>query len=235
LSTATELLREDTALSAFVTQFIHGLYVTILVAAVSGALGTILGLFTAIIKLSQLRLPALIAQGYTTIVRGLPELLVILVIYFGGTAVITAISGRYIEINPLGAGIAALTVVFGAYCAEIFRGAINSISPGQGEAASSLGLSPWQAWLLVILPQMIRVALPAFGNLCVSLVKDTSLISVVGLTDIMRVAFVGAGSMRAPLTFYLAASALYLALTSLSLASFRLLERRFLVPGNERG
>ncbi|MEK1852177.1 MAG: ABC transporter permease subunit [Phyllobacterium sp.] len=222
-------------MSAFVTQFTHGLYVTILVATVSGALGTILGLFTAIIKLSQLRLPALIAQGYTTIVRGLPELLVILVIYFGGTAVITAISGRYIEINPLGAGIAALTVVFGAYCAEIFRGAINSISPGQWEAASSLGLSPWQAWLLVILPQMIRVALPAFGNLCVSLVKDTSLISVVGLTDIMRVAFVGAGSMRAPLTFYLAASALYLALTSLSLASFRLLERRFLVPGNEKG
>lgn len=204
-------------------------------AAASGILGTLLGLFVAVIKLSQLRLPVLIGQAYTTIVRGLPELLVILVVYFGGTAAITALTGRYVEISAFAAGVAALTVVFGAYCAEIFRGAIQSIPQGQTEAALSLGLASWQVWLLVILPQMIRVALPAFGNLWVSLLKDTSLISIVGLTDIMRVAFIGAGSMRAPLTFYLAASALYLAMTSLSLASFRLLERRLLIPDHQKG
>jgi len=222
-------------LSGFFVQFVHGLQVTLLVAAASGILGTLLGLFVAVIKLSQLRLPVLIGQAYTTIVRGLPELLVILVVYFGGTAAITALTGRYVEISAFAAGVAALTVVFGAYCAEIFRGAIQSIPQGQTEAALSLGLASWQVWLLVILPQMIRVALPAFGNLWVSLLKDTSLISIVGLTDIMRVAFIGAGSMRAPLTFYLAASALYLAMTSLSLASFRLLERRLLIPDHQKG
>lgn len=222
-------------MSGFVTQFFHGFQIAVLVATASGILGTLLGLFVAIIKLSQLRLPVLIGEAYTTIVRGLPELLVILVVYFGGTAAVTMLTGRYIEISAFAAGVTALTVVFGAYCAEIFRGAIKSIPQGQTEAALSLGLASWHVWLLVILPQMMRIALPAFGNLWVSLLKDTSLISIVGLTDIMRVAFIGAGSMRAPLTFYLAASALYLAMTSISLAAFRLLEQRLLIPDHQKG
>ncbi|NEI74883.1 ABC transporter permease subunit [Rhizobium lusitanum] len=217
---------------AFSIQFAHGLQITMLLALASGTLGSLLGLFIAIVKLSKPRIPALMGQAYTTLVRGLPELLVILVVYFGGTAAISALTGRYVEINAFAAGVVALTIVFGAYSAEIFRGAIKSVPPGQAEAARSLGLKPWQIWLLVILPQMIRVALPAFGSLWISLVKDTSLVSVVGLTDIMRVAFIGAGSMRAPLAFYLAASALYLGLTSLSLASFRFLERRVQIPSH---
>ncbi|MBB3135957.1 octopine/nopaline transport system permease protein [Rhizobium pisi] len=217
---------------SFALQFFNGLQITVLLAIVSGALGSLLGLLVAMVKLSKLGVSALLGQAYTTIVRGLPELLVILVVYFGGTAAITALTGRYVEINAFAAGIAALMIVFGAYCAEIFRGAIMSVPRGQAEAARSLGLKPWQTWLFVILPQMMRVALPAYGNLWASLVKDTSLVSVIGLTDIMRVAFIGAGSMRAPLTFYLVASALYLALTSMSLASFRALERRIEIPGH---
>lgn len=216
----------------FAFQFVNGLQITVVLALVSGALGSLLGLLVAIVKLSTMRVPALVGQAYTTIVRGLPELLVILVVYFGGTAAITALTGRYVEINAFAAGTVALMIVFGAYCAEIFRGAIISIPRGQAEAARSLGLKPWQIWAFVILPQMMRVALPAYGNLWISLVKDTSLVSVIGLTDIMRVAFIGAGSMRAPLPFYLAASALYLTLTSLSLASFRVLERRIQIPGH---
>lgn len=216
----------------FAFQFVNGLQITVILALVSGALGSLFGLFVAIVKLSTMRVPALVGQAYTTIVRGLPELLVILVVYFGGTAAITALTGRYVEINAFAAGVAALMIVFGAYCAEIFRGAIISIPQGQTEAARSLGLKPWQIWTFVILPQMMRVALPAYGNLWISLVKDTSLVSVIGLTDIMRVAFIGAGSMRAPLPFYLAASVLYLTLTSLSLASFRMLERRIQIPGH---
>jgi len=217
---------------SFALQFLNGLQITVALALVSGMLGSLLGLFVAIVKLSKLRISGFLGQAYTTIMRGLPELLVILVVYFGGTAAITALTGRYIEINAFAAGVAALMIVFGAYCAEIFRGAIMSVPQGQMEAARSLGLKPWQIWLFVILPQMMRVALPAYGNLWISLVKDTSLVSVIGLTDIMRVAFIGAGSMRAPLTFYLMASALYLALTSLSLASFRVLERRIQIPGH---
>lgn len=217
---------------SFALQFFNGLQITVVLALASGALGSLLGLLVALGKLSKLRVSALLGQAYTTIVRGLPELLVILVVYFGGTAAITALTGRYVEINAFAAGVAALVIVFGAYCAEIFRGAIISVPRGQAEAARSLGLRPWQIWLFVILPQMMRVALPAYCNLWISLVKDTSLVSVIGLTDIMRVAFIGAGSMRDPLTFYLMASALYLALTSLALASFRALERRLQIPGH---
>lgn len=217
-------------MEGFQAQFLRGLEITVLVAAISGAFGMAVGLAGAAAKLSGSAPLRLAAEGYTTIVRGVPELLVILLVYFGGTAAISAMTGSYFEISALWAGVFSLTVVFGAYATEIFRGAIQSIPRGQSEAALSIGLAPWQTWLLVILPQMARIALPALGNLWISLLKDTSLVSIVGLSDIMRVAFVGAGSMRDPLSFYLAASALYLALTSVSLLSLRLLERRFLVP-----
>jgi octopine/nopaline transport system permease protein len=221
-------------MNGFAIQFLHGLCMTVLVAAISGVLGTAVGLAGAASKLSAYRIPMWLAEVYTTVIRGVPELLVILLIYFGGTAAITFAIGRYVEISALSAGVIALTVIFGAYSTEIFRGAILSIPRGQWEAASSIGLKSWQIWLLVILPQMVRVALPAFCNLWISLLKDTALISVVGLTDIMRVAFVGAGSMRAPLPFYLAASALYLLLTSVSLLAFRRLEQHIAVPGQLR-
>lgn len=217
-------------MEGFQAQFLRGLEITVLVAAISGAFGMAVGLAGAAAKLSGSAPLRVLAEGYTTIVRGVPELLVILLVYFGGTAAISAMTGSYFEISALWAGVFSLTVVFGAYATEIFRGAIQSIPRGQSEAALSIGLAPWQTWLLVILPQMARIALPALGNLWISLLKDTSLVSIVGLSDIMRVAFVGAGSMRDPLSFYLAASALYLALTSVSLLSLRLLERRFLVP-----
>jgi len=218
------------SMQGFQGQFLHGLQITVLVAAISGGLGMAVGLLGAAAKLSGSRILRLIAEAYTTVVRGVPELLVILLIYFGGTAAVSALIGSYVEISALWAGIFSLTVVFGAYATEIFRGAIQSIPHGQTEAALSIGLAPWQTWFLVILPQMARIALPALCNLWISLLKDTSLVSVVGLSDIMRVAFVGAGSMREPLTFYLAASVLYLALTSVSLLSFRLLERHVLAP-----
>jgi octopine/nopaline transport system permease protein len=218
-------------MDGFAIQFIDGLKTTVLLAMVSGVLGTSLGLAAAAGRLSKLK-PLSAAVGcYTTIVRGVPELLVILLIFFGGTIAISALFGRYVEVNAFLAGVVALTIVSGAYMAEIFRGAVLSIPEGQVEAARSLGMHPWQTWMLVILPQMMRIALPALANQWISLIKETSLISIVGLTDIMRVASIGAGSMRAPLTFYLAAAALYLALTSIALVAFNLLERRIAVPG----
>jgi octopine/nopaline transport system permease protein len=218
-------------MDGFVLQFASGLKTTVLLALVSGVLGMTLGLLAAAGRLSRLRPISLAVGLYTTIIRGVPELLIILLIYFGGTVAVSAFFDRYVEIDAFLAGVFSLTVVFGAYTAEIFRGAVLSMPAGQMEAARSLGLRPWQTWLLVILPQMLRIALPALANQWISLVKETSLISIVGLTDIMRVAAIGAGSLRAPLTFYLAASALYLALTSLALVVFNLLERRLAVTG----
>ncbi|NTG05135.1 ABC transporter permease subunit [Agrobacterium rhizogenes] len=214
----------------FFDQFRAGLVNTLLVFLMSGALGTVLALLVAIVKTSSNRTAIAIARAYTGLVRGVPELLIILVVYFGATAALSRIVGRYVEINALAAGVTALTIVFVAYAAEIFRGAINAIPKGQAEAAMTLGLTPWQRWILIIIPQMVPTALPAYGNLCISLIKDTSLISVVGLIDVMRVAYVGAGALRAPLSFYLAASAIYLTLTSLSLLSFRFIEQRFSIP-----
>lgn len=214
----------------FIDQLIYGLKNTFLVFVLSCVLGTGLGLLIAILRNSRRKIIAASLQAYTAIIRGVPELLIILLMYFGGTALLSAVFGRYVEINAFAAGVTALTIVFSAYAAEIFRGAIKAIAPGQSEAAMSLGLPQWQIWLLVIIPQMVPIALPAFCNLCISLIKDTSLISVVGLTDVMRVAYVGAGSLRAPLPFYLAASAIYLTLTSLSLLSFKLIERHYAIP-----
>ncbi|WP_368516718.1 ABC transporter permease [Rhizobium sp.] len=219
-------------MDGFLIQFVAGLKTTVELAAVSAMLGTALGLLAAAGRLSKLRWLSVAIGSYTTIIRGVPELLVILLIYFGGTVAVSSLFGQYVEINAFLAGVVALTIVSGAYMAEIFRGAVLSIPTGQVEAARSLGLHPWQVWGLVILPQMMRIALPALANQWISLIKETSLISIVGLTDIMRVASIGAGSMRAPLTFYLAAAALYLLLTTIALIAFNLLERRFAVPGH---
>ncbi|MER9755640.1 ABC transporter permease subunit [Mesorhizobium sp. M0166] len=214
-------------MGGFTTQFVVALTVTISLALVSGCLGTAFGLFLAISKgAAQPRLNSVVT-AYTTVVRGVPELLVILLIYFGGTTLASKIAGRYVEVNAFTAGVIALSVVFSGYATEVFRGAIAAVPAGQTEAAKSLGLNAWQRWMFVTGPQMLRLALPAYGNLWISLFKDTALVSIVGLTDIMRVAYVGAGSLRAPLTFYLAASALYLSLTTVTLLSIRLAERRY--------
>lgn len=214
-------------MSGFAVQFVTAFMVTVGLALISGIFGTAFGLFLAILKGGVARRVQSVITAYTTVVRGVPELLIILLIYFGGTALASRVAGRYVEVNAFTAGVIALTVVFSGYATEVFRGAIAAVPSGQAEAAKSLGLSNWQRWAFVIGPQMLRLALPAYGNLWISLFKDTALVSIVGLTDIMRVAYVGAGSLRAPMSFYLAASALYLSLTSFTLLSIRLAERRY--------
>jgi octopine/nopaline transport system permease protein len=212
--------------SGFALQFAIALMVTVSLALVGGTIGTAFGLFLAIAKGGVASRVQSVITAYTTVVRGVPELLIILLVYFGGTTLASRVAGRYVEVNAFTAGIVALTVVFSGYATDVFRGAIAAVPPGQSEAAKSLGLNSWQRWAFVIGPQMLRLALPAYGNLWISLFKDTALVSIIGLTDIMRVANVGAGSLRAPLTFYLAASAFYLSLTTLTLLSIRLAERR---------
>jgi octopine/nopaline transport system permease protein len=218
-------------MSGFAAQFLIALTVTLSLALVSGVFGTVFGLFLAISKGASASRFGNVVTAYTAVVRGVPELVIILLIYFGGTAFASMIAGRYVEVNAFTAGVIALSVVFSGYATEVFRGAIAAVPVGQTEAAKSLGLHAWQRWVFIIGPQMLRLALPAYGNLWISLFKDTALVSIVGLTDIMRVASIGAGSLRAPLTFYLAASSLYLALTTVTLLSIRLAERRYPVFG----
>ncbi|CAK7261635.1 MULTISPECIES: ABC transporter permease [unclassified Shinella] len=213
-------------LQGFGDQIAAGTVTTLRVATTSLVFGIGVGLCGAMAKLSRFQIIKRLADAYTTIIRGVPELLLILILYFGGTVAMTAIFGRYVEVDAFAAGVFSLTIVFGAYATEVFRAAIRAVPVGQIEAAQALGLSTTQTWRLVILAQMWRYALPGIGNLWLTLLKDTALISVVGLEDLMRKTGVAAGSTHDPLTFYSIAAGLYLSFTSVSLVGLTLLERR---------
>lgn len=212
-------------MQGFGDQIATGAITTLRVAITSLALGMVVGLCVAMAKLSPYRALRRFAGGYTTIIRGVPELLIILILYFGGTVALTSLFDRYVEVDAFAAGVFSLTIVFGAYATEVFRGAILAVPTGQIEAANALGLTRILVWRLVIVPQMWRYALPGLGNLWLTLLKDTALISVVGLEDLMRKTSVAASSTHDPLTFYSIAASLYLSFTSVSLVALALLER----------
>lgn len=213
-------------LQGFGGQLLAGIQITLQVALISLTLGICLGLIGASAKLCGVSVLRRVAEAYTTAVRGVPELLIILILYFGGTAGLSFLFGHYVEVDALTAGVFALMIIFGAYATEIFRSAYSAIPSGQFEAASALGFSRFQSLALISLPQMWRYSLPALGNLWLTLLKDTALISVVGLEDIMRKASIAAGSTHAPLLFYSIAAAIYLALTTISLVCLKVLEMR---------
>lgn len=209
---------------------LSGTWVTIKLAMVSLAFGLLFGLIGAAAKLSSFWPARMLATLYTTFVRGIPELLLVLTIYFGGSMVLMAVASRfghddYIEISAFGAGVAALSIAFGAYSTEVFRAAIQAIPKGQWESAQALGMRPLKVFFRIILPQVWRLALPGLGNLFQVLLKDTALVSVVGLEDLMRQAYVATGSTKQPFTFYMAAALIYLGLTVLSTSITLLLER----------
>ncbi len=168
--------------------------------------------------------------AYVTVIRGLPELLVIFVVYYGGTVLLSAAFGTYVEVNALTAGICALSFVAGAYLTEILRGALQTIPDGQSEAARSLGLKPIAVFRLVVLPQMMAYALPGLGNQWLVILKESALVSIIGLEEMVRQGVVAAGATHAPMTFYLVVAGLYVAITSVSSAVLAVGQRR-LTPG----
>jgi ABC-type arginine transport system permease subunit len=150
------------------------------------------------------------------VIRGVPDLLVVFAVYFGGSLTLATITGRYVEINAFAAGVFALAVSFGAYAAEIARGALLSVGKGQREAAWMLGLSRSQALWTVVIPQAARTALAPFGNQSIVLLKQTSIVSIVGCNELMRKAAEASGATRQPFTMYLAAACIYLVLTGVA-------------------
>ena len=210
-------------------------YATLMTIAVA-ITAMLIGFFFAIIftplKLSKNRFLNLIANSYTTIIRGVPELLVIYLFFFGGSAAIMFVAsifgyGEYIEINAFLTGAFSIGIISGAYSTEVFRGAIQSIDKGQFEAANVLGLGKFGKFFKIILPQTLRLALPNLSNVWQITLKDTSLISVTGLVEIMRQSYVAAGSTRDPLFFYSFAALLYLILTFLSMKILNKLEKNY--------
>ena len=184
------------------------------------------------LKLSKFKSLNLIANIYTTVIRGVPELLVIYLFFFGGSGAIMFVASmfgynEYIEINAFVTGSFAIGIISGAYSTEVFRGAIQSIDKGQFEAAKVLGLSKFKQFYKIILPQMLRLAIPNLSNVWQITLKDTSLISVTGLVEIMRQSYIAAGSTRDPLFFYSFAAVLYLLLTFLSMKLINKLEIKY--------
>ena len=184
------------------------------------------------LKLSKHKPLKLIANVYTTVIRGVPELLVIYLFFFGGSGAIMFVASmfgynEYIEINAFVTGSFAIGIISGAYSTEVFRGAIQSIDKGQFEAAKVLGFNKFKQFYKIILPQMLRLAIPNLSNVWQITLKDTSLISVTGLVEIMRQSYIAAGSTRDPLFFYSFAAILYLLLTFLSMKLINKLEVKY--------
>ena len=180
-----------------------------------------------------------VAGVYTTVLRGIPDLLVIYLFYFGGSAVMTQMAAflggsGFFGLNGFAVGVLAVGIVSGAYQTEVLRGAYRAISRGEIEAARVAGMSPLLMVRRITGPLALRTALPGMGNVWQMVLKESALISVTGLTDLMRQTEIAAGSTRQPFLFYAAAGCLYLVLTTASAVLFRGAERttrRGLVPG----
>lgn len=207
-------------------QLIEGAEMTLLVSAISLVFGILVGFLGAGAKLSRWRALRLLADAYTTVIRGIPELIIILLLYFGGTVTLTRLAGHYVEVNGFAAGVFALSIVFGAYATEVFRGAVLAIPRGQTEAARALGMRRTAVFWTILLPQLWRFALPGVGNLWLVLLKDSALISVVGLEELLRKTAITAGATRQPFTFYFAAALIYLGFTVVSSVALNWAERR---------
>jgi octopine/nopaline transport system permease protein len=205
---------------------------TIAVSITAMIIGFCFALIFTPLKLSKNKLLNFIGNSYTTIIRGVPELLVIYLLFFGGSGAVMYVASifgynKYIEINAFITGSFAIGIISGAYSTEVFRGAIQSIDKGQFEASKVLGLKKPVHFFKVIMPQMLRLAVPNLSNVWQITLKDTSLISVTGLVEIMRQSYIAAGSTRDPLFFYSFAAVLYLLLTFLSMKLINKLETKY--------
>ncbi|MBL8329732.1 MAG: ABC transporter permease [Rubrivivax sp.] len=208
-----------------------GLWVTLSVAALSLATACLFGLLGAVAKLSRSRVLRWAADAYTTLIRGLPDLVLMLFIFYGGQIALNALAQRqgwdYIDVPPYTAGVLTLGFIYGAYLTETFRGAILAVPRGQSEAALAFGMRPAQVLRRIVLPQMVRHAIPGFTNNWLVMVKATALVSIIGLDDMVHRANLASAATREPFTFFVLIALIYLTITTLSLAALHLLNRRF--------
>ena len=201
--------------------YLWGAVIVAKVFAASLLLMVLFGLIGAAAKLSDNRVAQKIANGYTVVFRGTPEILVILLLYFGSAIVLTAIAKifdpdvRFVDVPPFWAGTIAIALIVGSYATETFRGAFLGVKPGSIEAARALGMSTLQTFIYIRIPEMWRIALPPFGNHMLSLVKDTALISIIGLNETLFVAKQAITVTGKPFTMYIFVGIIYLGFSTL--------------------
>lgn len=197
-----------------------GAAVTIEITAVSVAVGFFIGLFAGIARISRIRILRLIAAVYADCIRGTPLLVQIFLIYFA----LPILTGHQIE--PFAAAVMACGINSGAYISEIFRAGIQSVDPGQMEAGRSLGLTWWQTMVYVVLPQAIRNILPPLGNEFIAMLKDSSLVSVIGFEELTRRGQLIIAQTYGSFEIWLTVAALYLIMTLAISQVVAFLERR---------
>jgi His/Glu/Gln/Arg/opine family amino acid ABC transporter permease subunit len=199
----------------------NGAKLTVLIGGLAMIMAIVLGLLAALCKISKVKILRFFAETYTTIIRGVPELVLILLVYYGAPTLIQDISALFgkdlfISINPFSAGVATLGFIYGAFATEVFRGAYLAVPKGQIEAAKACGMNDILTFRRITLPQMWRFALPGLGNVWMVLIKATALISVIQLPELMRNADIAARATRKPFTCFFAASLFYLSITVVS-------------------
>ncbi|MFC5385978.1 ABC transporter permease [Aquamicrobium segne] len=217
----------------------YGIFITVSLALATLPAGLLIGFLIAVAKQSQERSLRLAADIYTTIFRGLPELLTLFLVFYGAQigiqqAIRLFSPNATVEVNSFVSGMIALGVVFSSYASEVFLSAFRAIPQGQYEGGHAIGLSRFQTLRLVVLPQLMRIALPGLANLWLILLKDTALVSAIGLTDILRQASVAARVSKQAFLFFGFATLIYLALAILSSIGIGLIERRLNKQGASR-
>ena len=209
-----------------------GFLITCRLAITTLPVGLAIGLVVATLALSRIWLLRTIARSYTTTFRGIPELLTLFIVFNGASLLLNKTArwidpeSGFVELSPFVAGVIALSLVFGAFSGEVFRGAFQAQDRGQIEAGIAAGMSPWTVFHRIQLPQIWRFALPGLGNLWVSLVKDTALVSIIALDDLMRMTNVAVHFTKKPFLFYLVACLCYWLICLLSEQVLTFMEAR---------
>ncbi len=226
-------------MNAYYLSILQGSLLTVAVSLCSLAVAVVLGLLGAAARLSGRPVMVALGTAYTSVIRGIPDLVVMLLVFYGGTMGLNHLmelmgSKRTVDINPFVAGVLTLGFIYGAYMTETFRGAILAIPKGQSEAAWAFGMGRTQTFLRIIAPQMVRYALPGFTNNWLVLIKSTALVSLIGLKEMTYISKQASAATRSPFEFFLFSAALFLVFTSASLYVLRKVNARYSL-GTRRG
>jgi His/Glu/Gln/Arg/opine family amino acid ABC transporter permease subunit len=200
-------------------EFIPAIGLTLLVSLVAMLVALVLGLIVALMRLSRSRVLNTPARAYITFFQGTPQYVLIFWVYYGLAMMIN------VNFSPFVAGAISLSTQYGGYMAEVYRSGIEAIGRGQREAAAAMGLTPGQSFRYIVFPQAIRIVLPSIGNNWIAMVKDSSLLNIIGVMEIMRTAYINSNDYFRPFEFYTLAAVIYIALTFVFSFGNRQMER----------
>ena len=223
------------ALTGYSLSLVQASWMTVQLAFASLLVGLILAVVFASGEMSRRVFVKWPTTAIVTVIRGLPELLVVLFIYFGSTQVLFLITGDFIEVSPFLSGVIALSLIFASYASQTLRGALKAVGKGQREAASALGIGQVHTFVRIVLPQAVRHALPGLTNQWLVLLKDTALVSLIGVTDLLKQAQLTSAATHEAFTWYATAAAVYLVITLVTQRAVKVIDKKFSVQGMSMG